>query len=255
MKTLIPINCFRSTVFNDNIHKYGEVMIKSKNGKLRALSKLLIKRNLAYLDISEFHQKLSSGNLSTKLTNIKTQEIIKEIENYYLKKQNSNKNWAKAVEDQTSVFQLSQKLDSLLTVSNVEKHNNQMLKKILENKSRDFELCKEIDEDSVGCGIKQRSRSDNACAIRYRMAEHKLQNDQHINLNNIRKYLDANSKRKEDDRSEVSERESMSSYDIMLNKRRHLYNLLQQAKQNQFEKETVKSLQQYDSDETFSVCK
>ncbi|CAH2084174.1 unnamed protein product [Euphydryas editha] len=142
----------RTSIFDDNIHKYGELIIKYKNGDLKYLSKLLIKSNLAHFDVCDFHQQLSSGNLKTKLTLTKTQKIVKEIEKYYMTKASSKKECAASFKKKTSILQLAQDIETALTVTNLEKHNNQMLNKMLENKMKDLELCKDIDEESLGRG-------------------------------------------------------------------------------------------------------
>ncbi|XP_034838691.1 putative ATP-dependent RNA helicase TDRD12 [Maniola hyperantus] len=140
----------RTTIFDDNIHKYGEIILKTRSGKLKELSKQLIKTGFAHNNVCEFHEKLSCGKLNTKLSTSQTQGVIKELEKYCLRKDRSKNLLKKSVEKQTSVFQMSLDFEKSLTESNLEKHNNEILKKTLKNKHKDFELCKDVDDESVG---------------------------------------------------------------------------------------------------------
>lgn len=149
----------RSSIFDDNILKYGEIVIKTKSGKLKKLSKYLTDSGFAYESVSEFHAHLSSGKLKTKLSKVETQEIIKKLENYHT---NSNKPihiWKNAIKKQTSVFQTSLNFESSLTLSNLEKQNR-FMNKMLKDRQKDFELCKDIDEESVGRSSRNRIKKE-----------------------------------------------------------------------------------------------
>ncbi|XP_045782335.1 putative ATP-dependent RNA helicase TDRD12 isoform X2 [Maniola jurtina] len=140
----------RTTIFDDNIHKYGEIILKTRGGKLIELSKQLINSGLAHIDVCEFHEKLSCGKLNTKLSTLHTLAVIKRLEEYCTRKDRSENLLKKSLEKQTSVFRLSQEFEKSLTVSNLEKHYNVTLQHTLINKLKDFELCKDVDEQPVG---------------------------------------------------------------------------------------------------------
>ncbi|XP_026483822.2 putative ATP-dependent RNA helicase TDRD12 [Vanessa tameamea] len=190
----------RTSIFDDNIHKYGELIIKSKNGELKQLSKLLIASNIAHLDVCEFHRQLSSGEIKTKLCSIKTQDVVKEIETYYTKMANSKMTCKRSINKQTSVFQIGQDLESALTVSNLEKHNNKMLNTMLENKRKDLELCKDIDEEPLGRGC--RKSKDKSYKSLESQTSSSVTNSSKCNdtqeldqtFKNIKTFLDANAK-------------------------------------------------------------
>ncbi|XP_050358774.1 putative ATP-dependent RNA helicase TDRD12 isoform X1 [Nymphalis io] len=187
----------RTSIFDDNIHKYGELIIKSKNGELKQLSKLLINSNIAHFDVCEFHQKLSSGEIKTKLCSIKTQNVVKEIENYYTRTANSKITCKKAIAKQTSVFQIGQGLESALTVSNLERHNNKMLNTVLENKMKDLELCKDVDDESIGCGFrKSKDRTLETLSLSSVTIDSKCNDTQELDqtFKDIKVFLDANAK-------------------------------------------------------------
>ncbi|XP_046974957.1 putative ATP-dependent RNA helicase TDRD12 [Vanessa cardui] len=186
----------RTSIFDDNIHKYGELIMKSKNGDLKQLSKLLIESNLAHLDVCEFHRQLSSGEIKTKLCSIKTQDVVKEIEAYYTKMANSKMACKRSINKQTSVFQIGQDLESALTVSNLEKHNNKMLSTMLENKLKDLELCKDIDDEPVGRGFRKSNKSlvsqTSSSVTNSSKCNETHELDQ--TFKNIKTFLDANAK-------------------------------------------------------------
>lgn len=147
------LSIFRTSIFDDNIHKYGELTIKYKNnGDLKQLSKLLIKSNFAQFDICDFYQQLSSGNLKTKLSITETQNVLEEIKKYYSTKASLKRKYVESLEKRTTVVRLSQDMETALTVSNLEKHNNRTLYKMFENKMKDLELCKDIEEEALGRG-------------------------------------------------------------------------------------------------------
>ncbi|CAH0716888.1 unnamed protein product, partial [Brenthis ino] len=213
----------RSTsIFDDNIHKYGELLIKHKGSELIKLSKFLIKKNLAYFDVKDFHQKLSFGNLNTKLSYIKTKEVVREIEKCYPKNNPKLKSEKQnTFIKQTSVFQSFQEFESSLTVNYVGGHNNEMLSEILEQKAWDFELCKEIDEESVGCGSRRKSYNEEN-AFKQRQAAHCSQSSNNYEriFDDIRNFLATNSKVKCNTENEVSEQDcNQSASNAFINKK------------------------------------
>ncbi|XP_068622260.1 putative ATP-dependent RNA helicase TDRD12 [Battus philenor] len=148
----------RSSIFDDNIHKYGELFLK-KNNKFKSLSKTLVKSGFAIIDTCLFHQELSSGKLKTKLRSHECETVIKEIENYYRKKENPKQDWENSVRTHTAISQATQELESALTEGNLKKHNNCFAQQILQNKINDFELCKGFEEESVGRAYKTKHKT------------------------------------------------------------------------------------------------
>lgn len=152
---------FRSSIFDDNIHKYGEILLKKTNGKLYPLSKTLIKSGFAIYDTCLFHQELETGKLIIKLQSFEARDVIKNIENYYKKKKVPKLQWEKSVKTSTVVARTSQEFETALTEMNLEKHNNKLMSQLLENKMKDFEMCKGIDEESVGRAYKVKQKREN----------------------------------------------------------------------------------------------
>ncbi|XP_072937655.1 putative ATP-dependent RNA helicase TDRD12 [Epargyreus clarus] len=139
----------RSSIFDDNVHKFGDLIIRRPNGKTKSLSKLLRTSGFATFDPCLFHQYLGAGRIITKLSNNATQEVINQLKKYYLKKNEPKEKWEDPIKKQTTVFRASVALEATLTTSNLDKHNEAM-KAMVENKTKDLELCKGIDEQSVG---------------------------------------------------------------------------------------------------------
>ncbi|XP_045538445.1 putative ATP-dependent RNA helicase TDRD12 [Papilio machaon] len=148
----------RSSIFDDNIHKYGELLVKKRDKKWKPLSKILIKAGIAIYDMCLFHQQLGLGKLNTRLKSSESEAVIQDIENYYLKKNVSKKNWKKSVEEQTVVSHATLELESALTTMNLQKHND-VMQQLLQNKLNDFELCKDIDEEPLGKGFKGKQQN------------------------------------------------------------------------------------------------
>ncbi|CAK1593415.1 unnamed protein product [Parnassius mnemosyne] len=151
----------RSSIFDDNIHKYGELILKDHNKKLKPLSKLLVKSGFAAYDMCSFHQALGSGKINTKLQSSEAQHVIKEIENYYKKKKVPKTDWEESIKTQTFVSRISQKLESVLTTMNLQKHNADLVSQLIKNKSKDFDMCKGVDEESAGRAYKVKERRCN----------------------------------------------------------------------------------------------
>ncbi|XP_023938109.2 putative ATP-dependent RNA helicase TDRD12 [Bicyclus anynana] len=124
-----------TSIFDDNIHKFGDLIIKTKDGKTRTLSKHLLKSGFAFYDVCEFHQKLNSGNLKIKLSPIIKQEVIKNLENYYMRTDKQKNNLKKSVEKHTSM-------------PNHENVKNEVLSRTIKNNNKDFEISIDIDEES-----------------------------------------------------------------------------------------------------------
>ncbi|CAG5053096.1 unnamed protein product [Parnassius apollo] len=151
----------RSSIFDDNIHKYGELIIKDHNKKEKPLSKLLVKSGFAAYDMCLFHQALGLGKINTKLQSSEVAHVIKEIENHYKKKKIPKKDWEESMKSQTVVSRTSQQLESALTTMNLQKHNAVLISQLLKNKNKDFDMCKDVDEEPVGRAYKVKDRGFN----------------------------------------------------------------------------------------------
>ncbi|OWR47341.1 RNA helicase protein [Danaus plexippus plexippus] len=186
----------RSSIFDDNIHKYGELILKNSDGKLKKVSKYLVKSGFAEMNVSKFHSQLNNGELNTKLEFIQTQEVIKQLEKHYTKS-SKKKEWEKFVRKQTSVFQMKQKFESELTVSNLEKHNNIMIKRVIENKSNDFELCKDVNEKPLGRGFHKADSIKSE--LKSKLLKKKTSYHDKTSFDDIKRFLDKNSRSKDED--------------------------------------------------------
>ncbi|KAJ2939345.1 hypothetical protein O0L34_g13444 [Tuta absoluta] len=151
----------RSTVFDDNIHKYGEIIIKQPNGKYRLLSKLLAKSGVATYNESVFLSELSSGKIKTKLNTKITKHIIEQLE----------KKCKEQTVRQTKVSQTSLNLEYALTVENLTAHNQRNKNKtdnfddMLQRKLNDLQLCKEVEEESIGRATKKKEKGSDASSL------------------------------------------------------------------------------------------
>lgn len=151
---------YRTTVFDENIHKYGEITIKNKRGSTTLLSEELVKSGFALYDTCLFHQELSMGNLKTKLNRSQLSEVMKQLEQPVNKK--PKEQWQKSVKSQTTIYHTGQKLESSLTVENLVRHNKNVdVYDILDKKLKDLECCKDADEVSVGRASKHKVLSSN----------------------------------------------------------------------------------------------
>lgn len=149
---------FRSSIFNDNIHKFGDIYTLQDDNSKTYLSTFIVNLGYGYLNETEFFQKLSTGNIKTKLNIPETNKVIQAIEDY-MKTHDSSTKRNKAVETKTSMFRAIKHMGQALTAKNLELHNrNQDLgrlgnvSKIIEQKTKDFFLCKVENEDSIGRG-------------------------------------------------------------------------------------------------------
>ncbi|CAG9794475.1 unnamed protein product [Diatraea saccharalis] len=172
----------RSSIFDDNIHKYGELIVNTVDGRKLKLSQSLVDSGFALYDVCLFHQELSLGNLKTKLSIVKAREVIK-----YLEKDNIDKVRECKVKKQTAVLQAAQSFETTLTMQNLERHNRQLsgmaIDNLIQKKMKDFDRCKDIDEESIGRAIslKQNLKEHQSSLLRKKMELFKLQKSQNSN--------------------------------------------------------------------------
>ncbi|XP_052757078.1 putative ATP-dependent RNA helicase TDRD12 isoform X1 [Galleria mellonella] len=203
----------RNSLFDNNIHKYGEITVKKQNGKCKLLSKLLIKSGFALNDPCMFLQELSLGMLRTNLTNIQRDEVIKHLTQP--NKNKPSKDREKSVKRQTHILQIAKNLESPLTIQNLQRHNQNLdVKYMVKNKIKDLEKCKDVDEKSLGRGVthKQPEPMQRSSLLRKKLEmsahvpRHHKQDPASILLA-TKKFLEANAKIKEDVTSGSSPRE------------------------------------------------
>ncbi|KAL4712128.1 hypothetical protein ACJJTC_010989 [Scirpophaga incertulas] len=140
----------RSSIFDDNIHKFGEIIIETSDRRQLELSQILIESGFAVFDVCIFHQELSLGHIITKLSLVKTQEVVRNLE-----RKNKHKKKENGIQKNIQVFQAAENFASELTTMNLELHNQLKASNIhclLERKMKDFNMCKNVDEESIGCG-------------------------------------------------------------------------------------------------------
>lgn len=137
----------------------------NRNNKQIELSKVLINSGFALFDICLFHQELSLGNLKTKLTYLQTQGIIKHLEKDTRK--TGKKQRESSVKKQTTVYHAAKELELAFTEQNLKRHETQFLSNkvdtLLRMKSKDFDRCKDVDEESVGRASYVRHINNNEC--------------------------------------------------------------------------------------------
>ncbi|XP_073965068.1 putative ATP-dependent RNA helicase TDRD12 isoform X1 [Choristoneura fumiferana] len=153
----------RSSIFDSNIHKYGEILIRKADGKFRKLSDYLKRSSFAIYDEAAFHQELSGGLISKRLSKNTLDEVIKIITAAI----DDNASEV-ALQKQTTVYQAAKKLEAL-TSDNLDRHNRNFKKlitgedlmKVLDKKFKDLELCKDLEEESVGRATLSSKMRDN----------------------------------------------------------------------------------------------
>ncbi|XP_059058860.1 putative ATP-dependent RNA helicase TDRD12 [Achroia grisella] len=140
----------RNSIFDHNIHKYGEIILKMPNGKSKSLSELLVKSGFTLNDPCLFLHELSLGKLNTKLNNFQRDEVIKQLTQ---PNNVTSKEREKSVKKQTNIYQIAKNLESSLTVQNLERHNKHLdIQDMLQKKIKDLDKYKDVDEESVGRG-------------------------------------------------------------------------------------------------------
>lgn len=151
---IIIYHIHRTSIFDNNIHKFGDLVIK-KSYTEESLSKLIIQSGFGLHDIPQFHQRLSCGGITTKLSQIDTISVIEHIASYYSKLTNTNSKWKMALKKQTSIYNTSLQIEAL-TTKNLERHNSYLkCLNLIQYKLDDLSMCKDIDEPSVGRASKK----------------------------------------------------------------------------------------------------
>ncbi|XP_063370632.1 putative ATP-dependent RNA helicase TDRD12 [Cydia amplana] len=198
----------RTSIFDTNIHKYGELLIEKQDGRKRKLSSYLRKSETALYDDAAFHQQLSSGLIQTKLTKTETDEVMKVITSK-LKDYESVVSFQK----QTEVYQVAKKLEAL-TTENLNKHNSRLKKNmtnkdivnVLDRKFKDLQLCKDLDDEPQGRATKKTKTSESNSSSRLDKLK-KLSAQ-----NNVAKYDDYNYAKAENNKAYDDYNDSKGTY-------------------------------------------
>ncbi|KAG6445222.1 hypothetical protein O3G_MSEX003776 [Manduca sexta] len=181
----IPIHIDRrSSIFNNNIHKYGDIIVKKSNGEEKHMSKELKKSKFAVCDIPQFHQELSLGRIQTKPTETEARDVIKHLRDHYIDTHSSTP-WDMWVKRHPYIYHIMQKIDILAEINmhKGETTRKQITRlKEIQNKLNDLDLCAEIDEESVGRGKIRHSNKSPLSKLKLlkrklRMVEEKLKYD------------------------------------------------------------------------------
>ncbi|CAK1548998.1 unnamed protein product [Leptosia nina] len=137
----------RSSIFDDNIHKFGDITIETKKGETKNLSQFLVNSAFASHNESEFHGKLLTGTLTTKLNIKQLENIIKCLEKYC----GADKHKLAEI---TTVAKNVINLEDELRTFNLDS-NDEKFQKIVHQKRKDYELCKDSEEESFGRALRK----------------------------------------------------------------------------------------------------
>lgn len=93
-----------------------------------------------------------------------------------------------------SVYKDAVQIESTLTESNLEKHNNLMLNKVLKNKLKDLDLCKDVEEESLGRAFVKQKEPKSKLLQKLIRSQYKISHSTQT-YNNMKKHVDDNYKK------------------------------------------------------------
>lgn len=140
----------RSSIFDDNTHKFGDICIIRKDGSTANLAAEIVQSGFAYINENIFHHKLVTSTLKTKLGYVAEHDVLKKLKEGYLTRGIPEKIWLLVLQRQTLVFEEAQQLEESIRNRKMVLHDNENLETVLRNKMNDLKLCKDVDEVSAG---------------------------------------------------------------------------------------------------------
>ncbi|XP_035455182.2 putative ATP-dependent RNA helicase TDRD12 [Spodoptera frugiperda] len=140
----------KSSIFDDNTHKFGDICIIRKDGSTANLAAEIVQSGFAYINENIFHQKLVTSTLKTKLGYVAEHDVLKKLKEGYLTRGIPEKIWLLVLQRQTLVFEEAQQLEESIRNRKMVLHGNENLETVLRNKMNDLKLCKDVDEVSAG---------------------------------------------------------------------------------------------------------
>ncbi|CAH1643007.1 unnamed protein product [Spodoptera littoralis] len=140
----------KSSIFDDNTHKFGDICIFKKDGKTINLSDEVVQSGFAYADEHIFHQKLVTNNLKTKLGYVAEHDVIKKLKEGFITRTIPEKIWLLVLRKQTLVFEEAQELEEAIKNRKIALQSHETVESVLKNKMNDLKLCKDVDEVSAG---------------------------------------------------------------------------------------------------------
>ncbi|CAB3262053.1 unnamed protein product [Arctia plantaginis] len=134
------------SIFDDNLHKYGDFILKMNNGETVSMLEELLNTGFVADDVGLFHQ-----NLKTNLDYVNTVAVVNNIRQSLKVINKSNEHIDAILKMQTSIFLKTVEFEDDAVAGNFcvgigEKHSQLMLHKRL----NDLNACKDVDEKSAG---------------------------------------------------------------------------------------------------------
>ncbi|CAH0698045.1 unnamed protein product [Spodoptera exigua] len=140
----------KSSIFDDNTHKFGDICVVKKDGKSITLMDEVVQSGFAYTDENLFHQQLVQNNLPIKLGYVAEHDVLKKLKEGFLPRRVPENLWLYILRQQTSVFEEKQQLEESIKNRKVPIQDRDKLDTIFKSKMNDFNLCKDVDEVSAG---------------------------------------------------------------------------------------------------------
>lgn len=137
---------FRNSIFNDNLHKYGDFLLKMNDGETVSMLEELLNTGFVADDVDLFHR-----NLKMKLDSINSVEIFNDVRTSL--KGKFNEHLDTIFKMQTSIFLMTVDVnESALACADV---REQYLQLLTHKNLNDFNACQDVDEESAGRACKK----------------------------------------------------------------------------------------------------
>ncbi|KAJ8704618.1 hypothetical protein PYW07_011806 [Mythimna separata] len=146
-----------STVFGDDTHKYGDIIIIKKNGEEVDLLQEIVNSDFAYEDEDLFDLKLRGNNPKTQLNYVTMHEVLKTIEDSYATRSIPKTAWLAALKKQPELHQKEKPLDSSPKAQKLDSSDPDNAEILSKEKLDYLKLCEDVDEISVGRGCSRNS--------------------------------------------------------------------------------------------------
>ncbi|XP_047038138.1 putative ATP-dependent RNA helicase TDRD12 [Helicoverpa zea] len=147
----------KTSIFEDNIHKYGELTVILKDGKEVNILNEIVDTGFGFEDECLFHKELRDNQLDTRLEYLTVHEVIKQIEEGYKSRKIPKDIWLEVLKSQTFVLQEAKMIETSLASRKLHITDGRNMETVLKNKLNALKLCKDVDEDSAGIASTFRS--------------------------------------------------------------------------------------------------
>ncbi|XP_075988557.1 putative ATP-dependent RNA helicase TDRD12 [Anticarsia gemmatalis] len=139
-----------SSLFDNNIHKYGDITLTTKDGSTVSMLKELLKMDFVEENIQYFHQ-----NQCTKLDFVTSVAVMNAI-NRHLKPKQNRQQLQEILDSQTTVYRRMVELNEI-DPRNLEVGARGNYQQMIDKQIEDLNACKDLDEVSAGRATNIRS--------------------------------------------------------------------------------------------------